>query len=426
MSILLKDNFSTNNIFQGSTMKILLKFFFFLTILTSLLNAQSPGFVSIKGKNYIDPKGKELFLKGINLGNWLVPEGYMFKFKNASSPKMIQEVISELLGPDGARKFWKTYQYNYITRKDIEFIKSSGLNSIRIPFDYRVLIQSEDPLTYNERGFELLDRVISWCRELKVWVILDMHCAPGGQTGDNIDNSYGYPWLFENPESQELTAQIWGKIAEKYAKEEIVIGYDLLNEPIAHYFDTGKLNPLLEPLYKRITETVRKVDKNHLIFLGGAQWDSNFKPFGAPYEDKLVYNFHKYWTDTTQSVIQDYVDFSNKYSVPLWMSESGENKDEWIKSFRSLLEKNNISWCFWPYKKMEAPSCLVTFKRPEFYDVIINYAEKPRTSFEELRKGRPNQEEVRKALEGFLENCRFENCTENEGYLKALGLKKSS
>lgn len=406
-------------------MKFLLKTFILSALFTCLLNAQTGRFVSIKGKNYLDPEGKPLFLKGINLGNWLVPEGYMFKFKNATSPMMIQEVISQLLGPEEAKKFWTKYQDSYITRKDIEFIKGTGLNSIRIPFDYRVLLESENPLVFNRRGFELLDRVISWCRELKVYVILDMHCAPGGQTGDNIDNSYGYPWLFESPESQELTTQIWQKIAEKYASEEIIIGYDLLNEPIAHYFDTEKLNPMLEPVYKKITEAVRKADQNHLIFLGGAQWDSNFKPFQAPYEDKLVYNFHKYWTETTQAVIQDYVDFSNKYNVPLWMSESGENKDEWITSFRSLLEKNNISWAFWPYKKMDAPSCMVTFKRPEFYDLVIQFADKPRASYEELRKDRPAASEVLKALNGFLENCRFENCTPNNGYLKALGLKES-
>ncbi|HEX2868845.1 MAG TPA: cellulase family glycosylhydrolase [Ignavibacteriales bacterium] len=404
-------------------MKTLLKTFTLLALLTCILNAQTGRFVSIKGKIFLDPDGKPLFLKGINLGNWLVPEGYMFKFKNASSPMMIQEVISQMVGPEEAKKFWTKYQDSYITRKDIEFIKTSGLNSIRIPFDYRVLLESENPVRFSSRGFELLDRVISWCRELKVYVILDMHCAPGGQTGDNIDNSFGYPWLFESPESQELTAQIWQKIAEKYSSEEIIIGYDLLNEPIAHYFDTEKLNPLLEPLYKKITEAVRTADQNHLIFLGGAQWDSNFKPFGTPFEDKLVYNFHKYWTDTTQSVIQEYVDFSNKYNVPLWMSESGENKDEWIMSFRSLLEKNNISWAFWPYKKMEAQTCMVTFKRPEFYDLVIKFADKPRASYGELRKERPSSVEVLKALNGFLENCRFENCTVNDGYLKALGLR---
>ncbi|MGE5440064.1 MAG: glycoside hydrolase family 5 protein, partial [Bacteroidota bacterium] len=175
-------------------MKFLLKTFILSALLTCLLNAQSGKFVSIKGKNYLDPEGKPLFLKGINLGNWLVPEGYMFKFKSATSPMMIQEVISQLLGPEEAKKFWTKYQDNYITRKDIEFIKNSGLNSIRLPFDYRVLLESENPLVFNKRGFELLDRVISWCRELNVYVILDMHCAPGGQTGDNIDNSFGYPW----------------------------------------------------------------------------------------------------------------------------------------------------------------------------------------------------------------------------------------
>lgn len=119
-----------------------------------------------------------------------------------------------------------------------------------------------------------------------------MHCAPGGQTGDNIDDSFGYPFLFESPASQLQTIKIWRKLAEIYKDEPIVIGYDLLNEPIAHYFDKDKLNLTLEPLYKRITESIREVDKNHIIFLGGAQWNTNFEPFGPPFDDKLVYISH--------------------------------------------------------------------------------------------------------------------------------------
>ena len=104
----------------------------------------------------------------------------------------------------------------------------------------------------------------------------------------------------------------------------------MLNEPIPHFYDTGYFNPKLEPLYKKITAAIRTVDKNHLIFLGGAQWDSNFGAFGKPFDDKLVYTFHKYWTAPTKEVVQPYIDFSNKYNVPIYCGETGENTNEWI------------------------------------------------------------------------------------------------
>lgn len=243
-----------------------------LAVTPFFVAAQSPKFFDVKGKSIIDPKGQPIVLKGTNLGNWLIPEGYMFKFKDATSPRMINQVFTELIGPDKTAAFWKKYLDNYVTQADIRYLKSSGMNSIRIPFHYK-MFTAESYLGSNDpnRGFELMDRVINWCKAENLPVILDMHCAPGGQTGDNIDDGDGYPFLFENEASQQLTVDIWTKIANHYKNEPTVIGYVLLNEPIAHYFDTKKLNPYLEPFYKRITAAVRKVDQSHLIFLGGAQ-----------------------------------------------------------------------------------------------------------------------------------------------------------
>lgn len=398
----------------------------FLLLLAPFFVAAQTKFFDVKGKSIIDPKGQPIVLKGTNLGNWLIPEGYMFKFKDATSPRMINQVFTELIGPDKTAAFWKKYLDNYVTKVDIHYLKSSGMNSIRIPFHYK-MFTTESYLGANDpnRGFELLDRVIKWCKEENLPVILDMHCAPGGQTGDNIDDSDGYPFLFENETSQQLTIAIWKRIADHYKNEPTVIGYDLLNEPIAHYFDTKKLNPYLEPFYKKVTAEVRKVDKNHLIFLGGAQWDSNFKVFGQPFDKKLVYTFHKYWTATTQDVVQEYVDFSNKYNVPIYVGETGENNDKWILEFRTLMEKLDISWHFWPYKKMNNKSGIVTFPVPENYDLVIKYADQPKNSFADLRKYAPvDRTLIENALNLMLEKCKFENCTTNDGYLKALGLKE--
>ena len=402
----------------------------FFSLLLSAFTAftQSKTFISVKGKEMIGVDGKPFLIKGTNLGNWLVPEGYMFKFSTANSPGLINQAFTELIGPDDTKVFWKKYLDVYITQEDIHYLKSIGMNSIRVPFNYR-LFTKENYMGDNDsaRGFIMLDRVIKWCKAEGLYVLLDMHCAPGGQTGDNIDDGYGYPFLFENEASQQLCINIWKKIAARYANETTVIGYDLLNEPIAHYFDKDKFNPLLEPLYKKITAAIRQVDKNHLLFLGGAQWDSNFEPFGEPFDNKLVYTFHKYWTATTKDVIQDYINFRDKYNVPIYCGETGENDDAWVEAFRKIMDENNIGWHYWPYKKLNNTSGIVTFKVPSYYDEVIQYADTARNSFEKIRNARPkNADEIKQALNGFLENCRFKNCTPNTGYITALGFKTNN
>ena len=391
------------------------------------LSAQQNNFIRCDGENIVDTDGKTLMLRGANLGNWLNPEGYMFKFQNANSFRLIDNAFKELLGADEARKFWKTFRDNYITREDIHFIKSTGLNHIRVPFNFKFFLIEDHPEIYLEEGFKRLDDVIKWCREENLYVILDLHAAPGGQTGDNIDDSWGYPFLFENEDAQQTTIALWKKIASRYKNEKIVIGYDLLNEPIPHYYENKEeLNKLLESLYKKLTNAIRLVDKNHIIFLGGAQWDTNFKVFGEPFDKNLAYTFHKYWMSPVQKEIQEYVDFREKYNVPIWMGESGENEDTWIDSFRTLLDQNKIGWSFWPYKKMDSMRGIVSFVESGEWKEIVKYAETPKKNFEEVRKAKPSRDVIKKAFNDLLENIKFKNCVKNDGYMKALGINEDN
>ena len=399
--------------------------FLALIFFTSSCLAQTTRFITTKGKNIIGIDGKPFYIKGTNLGNWLVPEGYMFKFNRANSPRLIQAVMNELIGEDAAKVFWKKYLNSYITYEDIRYLKLLGMNSIRIPFHYK-LFTNEEYLGGRgiERGFALMDRVINWCRQEKLYVILDMHCAPGGQTGDNIDDSWGTPFLFENEESQQQTIDTWKIIARHYRNEPSVMGYDLLNEPIATYFDSSRYNHFLEPLYKKITAAIRKVDSNHILFFGGAQWDSNFKIFGKPFDSKSVYTFHKYWTATTKKVIQQYIDYSNTYNVPIYCGETGENTDEWVQQFRELLDQQHIGWHYWPYKKMNNTRGIMSFQMPAYYESLIQFADTTRNTFEQIRNTKPKNEiQVKAALNGFIDNCLFKNCTPNNSYIKALGFE---
>ena len=387
-----------------------------LTCALAACLAAANRFVHIDGKHIVAPNGQKLLLRGINLGNWLVPEGYMFHFaKGPASYREISALFNDLIGPDDAARFWKQYRDAYITEWDIRFIHDAGFNCIRIPFHSKLIDDGT--------AFLLLDRVIAWCRDRHIYVILDMHCAPGGQTGTNIDDSWGYPWLFESEEEQQLAAGFWRSIAQRYADEPAVLGYDLLNEPIPP--PVAQLNPRLEPVYRKITEAIRQVDKNHAVILGGAQWDSNFAVFGPPFDSNAIYTFHKYWTAPTKDVIQPYLDFRERYQAPIWMGESGENQDAWIAQFREMLEKNDVGWAFWPYKKMDATSSPVSFARPVHWDEIVAYAALPggMGAAEEKMKKRPAAEHSRAALADLLEKIKLEKCRVNEGYLKALGMR---
>jgi len=384
-------------------------------------------YVYVAGKDIYSSEDELLQLKGVNLGNWLLPEGYMFKMSNCNSPRKIDQAIRELIGNSATTAFWDSFLENYITEPDIKWLSEAGVNIIRLPFDYRLLCH-DDYLGRDMHGYKYLDRVIQWCGKYSIYVLLDMHAAPGGQTGDNIDNSDGYPWLMVDEGMKQMVCDIWQDIAKRYADDTTVIGYNLLNEPIPQYFDNDNLKPELEPLYKRITGAIRKVDKNHIVFLGGAVWETDFSVFSEPFDDKLVYTFHKYWMPPQQQEIQQYVDFRENHNVPILMGESGENENEWVKDFRELLDSNEIHWTFWPYKKMENSRGPMTFDKPKGYDNLVIYAESDRSSFAMIRALKDSiegiePEEIVDILNQFAENSKFENCYPNKGYCEALGLK---
>ena len=387
--------------------------------------ADESGFVRVEGKDLVKPDGTKLFIRGTNLGNWLNPEGYMFGFSRTNSPRMINDMFCQLVGEDATADFWEAFKDNYITRADIDFIAASGANTIRLPFHYK-LFTDEDYMgrASGHDGFKRIDDTVEWCRANGLYLILDMHDAPGGQTGDNIDDSYGYPWLFESEKAQKKFADIWGMIAERYKNEPVILGYELINEPIAHYFDNKEeLNSRLEAVQKLAVAEIRRHDRNHIILIGAPQWNSNFKPFTDwTYDNNLMYTCHRYGGDPTPEAIGEYIQFRDKTGLPMYMGELGHNTDEWQSSFVTTLEDNNIGYTFWPYKKL-GDSCMMGIERPENWDSVVNFSESPRGTYSEIREHRPDMELARKAMKEFVEKSKFENCRKQESYIKSIKLK---
>ena len=317
--------------------------------------AAAPDFIRAEGTRLVDAAGERFTVKGINLGNWLVPEGYMFKFMRARAPAEIAGVIEALIGPHEASRFWAEFRDGYIAEDDIRFIKAAGFNTVRVPLHWRLFAEPGDKeARFEGPGWSLLDRLVDWCRESGLRVILDLHAAPGGQTGVNHDDGFGFPLTFYVPRYRRLTIELWRQLAAHYHDEPTILGYDLLNEPISPYSDEDYLNPRLEPFYRDVVAAIRSVDPNHLVLLAGAQWSTSFEVFGRPFDANSVYTYHKFWANPTRDSLQSYLDFSNRWNVPLLIGETGELTNAWNEKFRLLHEQFGIGWCFWPYKNLNS------------------------------------------------------------------------
>jgi len=258
---------------------------------------KSISFLHTAGQDIVNESGKKVFLKGVGLGNWLLPEGYMWKFGGLGDrPRKIEKMVSDLIGKEKAAAFWKAFRQNYITEADIKRIAELGFNSVRPALNSRLFLTEGENPVYVEEGFQLMDSLVTWCKKYNLYVIIDMHGAPGGQTGANIDDSPNdIPELFIEKKYQDQLVDLWVKLAQKYKDEPVVAAYDLLNEPLP--INTGsadKYKHLLEPLYKRITTAIRNVDQKHMITLEGFNWSNDWSLFTKPFDNNVFYQFHYY------------------------------------------------------------------------------------------------------------------------------------
>jgi len=190
------------------------------------------------------------------------------------SPRQIEALIVDLIGVPQATQFWRQFRARFITEADIERIAATGMNHVRLPVNSRVVQTDAGELI--EDGFALIDQLIAWCKKHRLWVVLDLHGAPGGQTGTNIDDSpHALPELFTDAGNAQRCVELWQAIATRYRDETAVAGYDLLNEPLPNEYQTMYAAELVE-LYARLTQAIREIDHVHAIIYEGTHWSTNW------------------------------------------------------------------------------------------------------------------------------------------------------
>lgn len=334
---------------------------------------------------------KPILLRGFGLGGWLLPEGYMWKlYSKCDRPRRMEALIHSLCGAEYADTFWKQYYDSYIREKDIAFIAKEGFNSVRLPLNARHLCKTTEGQTaFIPETIDRVDELIAWCKEYEIYVILDMHGAPGGQTGQNIDDSENdVPELFIYDKYREELIEMWKLLAHRYKDEVVVAGYDLLNEPLPNW--SNKYNHKVLPLYRELISEIRKIDKEHMIILEGVHWATDFSVLDdftrEEAKDNILLQFHKYWNNPDKETLQDFIKVSERLSIPLFMGEGGENNCDWYTTAFPMYEKLNISWSFWSYKKMGCTNSPITFDMPKGWEDLLDHLDGKKELSEEKAK----------------------------------------
>lgn len=385
--------------------------------ITFFMQADGQGFLHTNGKAIVDGNGDTVILKGMGLGGWMLQEPYMMQTSGfTASQREIRQKIEELIGPADTELFYDTWLANHVQKVDIDSLKAWGFNSVRLPMHYNLftLPVEEEPVsgqhTWLDKGFELTDSLISWCAQNEMYVVLDLHAAPGGQGYETNISDYdpSKPSLWESLLNRKKTVALWQKLAERYANEPWVAGYDLINEP--NWNLPG--NTLLRTLYGEITDAIRAVDNNHILFIEGNWFANDFTGLTPPWDDNMVYSPHKYWSFNDQASIQWVLDIRDTYDVPLYLGESGENSNTWFRDAIKLLDEHQIGWAWWPMKKIESIAGPLFIEKTPEYQTLLNYWGGS--------GAQPGAAYAKAALMEMAERFKLENCKVQRDVLDAM------
>ena len=297
---------------------------------------QPSGFVRVSGKSIIDPVGDYLLLRGMGFGGWMLQEPYMMLVTDSASAQHdIFANIQDLVGPSNLKIYRQAWLDNYCTQDDVRELKAAGFNSLRAPLHYNLftLPIEEEPVqgsdTWLTEGFERLDQLLRWCKDEQVYLILDLHAAPGGQGRDGAINDYddAKPSMWEDTQNVRKAIALWVELAKRYSDEPWIAGYDLLNEPNWN-FEPGHPNGCndvenapLKAFYDQAIAAIRQVDQSHMIIIEGNCWCNNHNGLWPINDDNVVLSFHRYWIENTVSSIQQFLNWRDQYNVPLWMGK---------------------------------------------------------------------------------------------------------
>jgi endoglucanase len=340
--------------------------------------------------NIVNDKGRTVSLRGLNLGGWLMMEAYFMHSPNSTPEQMFKQNFAKALGEKALDDFETSFRKIFIQEKDLAWIAKQGFNCLRVPFNFRLI--EKEPYKYSEAGFAYLDNVIRWAKKYKIWLILDLHAAPGAQNHDWHSDSLGQAELWTSLENRKRTYAIWEAVAGRYKNEEWVAGYDVLNESVTSDIKT------LNRFYHELIPLIRSIDKNHILFIEGNRWSQDLVCLDEFNDDNYALSIHNYepiqftfnftpclhypltkqlkWNRSViRRHLESYRKISEKRRVPIFVGEFGVNYREglygehlWVRDVIKAFNDYSFHWTYWTYKAV---------KNSTFPDGVLSYYDNP-------------------------------------------------
>ncbi|MBI4309041.1 MAG: cellulase family glycosylhydrolase [Candidatus Omnitrophica bacterium] len=342
-------------------------------------------FLRTSKASIIDGKGQRMRLKGVNFGGWLMMEAYFMHAPNTPE-QLMKKGFAKTLGDKALADLEFSFRRNFIQEQDLRRVALWGFNCVRLPFNCR-LIEN------NPAGFKYLDETLDWANKYNVYVILDLHAAPGSQNPDWHSDSFGKAGLWTKKSNRHRVYALWELLADRYKDEPMIAGYDLLNEAVLE--DAAILNEF----YRETIKAVRRCDKNHILFVEGKHWAQDIAVLDDFPDDHWVYSIHFYepmeftfnltphlryplasqqgiWNkDVMHKRMEGYFKFAKAKQRPIHVGEFGVNyrgglygEHAYVKDLVKCFNDFGFHWNYWTYKAV---------KHYMFPDGLLSYYPNP-------------------------------------------------
>jgi endoglucanase len=330
----------------------------------------------VDGSRIVADSGENVTLRGVGVGGWLNMENFITGYPATES--LQRAALRRSLGPAGYDAFFQTFLRCFFDVPDARYLASLGLNSVRLPVNYRHLTDSSAPgpapLRLKEDGIEMIERAVAICAAEGLYTIIDLHALPGGQNANwHSDNPVHRAAFWEHQVFQDMAVALWEALADRFRDNPWVAGYNPVNEPASG--DSGQV----AAFYARLAEAIRQADPRHILFLDGDRYATDFSAFTEPIPN-AVYAVHDYalpgiadtgvypghtrgqWfdRDAVEKKFLERTAFMRRTGTPIWVGEFGvirtgdaardESRYALLGDQLEIYRRHGAGWALWTYK----------------------------------------------------------------------------
>jgi aryl-phospho-beta-D-glucosidase BglC (GH1 family) len=320
--------------------------------------------------------------------------------------------LSSLVGQTAAQQFQQQVYDNFVTGEDFKALSEDGFNVVRVPFNYKLLEDDSQPFVYKQSGWAVLDGLMSEAKASNVYVVLDMHTAPCSQLYSFTSDYVAPNYMWSSAQCQDRMVAMWQAIAARYATQNVIAGYDLLNETMVS-------DQRLLGLYQRATAAIRQVDPNHLIIYEGNNLASTFGLFTAPLDSNEMLSFHDYgFTKPSQDVtarMPQYDAAATQINAPQWAGEFGQANLATIAHYVSTFNQDPLvaGWADWTWKQSPGNPALQTIQQTPASQLLINW-------INNTSRPQPTLAQAQQGMSDFITRIQFQNTLPNVQMQQAL------